>query len=427
MAPTAKYDIHPEIGPLPNLPPGRIQKADKHHSPMSQPPNNYDPKFGLLPDMPPPRRGTVRPVPAATSPGMGEVAAGMSGLQLSTDQSFTSMDSSVPYSSHATHCYNGNGQYHSLGEGEGQFSDVSDRRSSQSCTTASGTMYSSSSTEQSGREYHDGHDRRSVLALEAKMEEMDAALQKRSMEVVQLRKANEQLSRQLRETTDKYEELQKEHAQMREKLRQKSLSDQQQMLDSFQHARKDHGSSSDQLEESARVLKEKQQLIDHLEKENKTLKSYVEQYQRDNQRLQLSLSSTSSSRPHHLPISSKPPHPVFPPYSPYTPTPNHGVVSDTPAAPGITPLKSMRVGDHLSQHNIHIQQSRLSPHRQSPLFSPAKEAASKRHSSSSGDTPVGENCLQSSNSSINSMHSNASKGSTGITLQQTGSERATMV
>lgn len=421
--------MHPEHGPLPNLPLSRAQKADKHHSPVSHPPNTMDPKYGLLPGTPPPRHGTVRPVTEATSPGVGEVAAGMSGLQLNTDRSFSSMDSSAPYSSHITQCYNGNGQYHSLGDGEGQFSDVSDHRSSRSCTTASGTMYSSSSTEQSGREYRDGPDMR-VVALEAKLEEMDCALQDRNKEVTQLRKQNELLSRQLRETTDKCEELQKEHAQMSDKLRQKSLSDQQQMMDSFQHARKMHGNSSGVLDENARLLKElkeKQQQIASLEEENKNLKGYVEQYQRDNQRLQLSLSSTSSSRPHHLPISSKTPHHMPPPYSPYTPTPNHGPLCDTPAAPGITPLRSTRIGDHLSQHNIHIQQSRLSPHRQSPLFSPGKEAASKRHSSSSGDTPVGENCLQSSNSSINSMHSSGSKGSTGITLQQTGSERATMV
>lgn len=425
MTPTSKYEIHPEHGALPNLPLGRVQKAEKHHSPVSHPPNSVDPKYGLLPGTPPPRHGTVRPVTEATSPGVGEVAAGMGGLQLNADRSFSSMDSSAPYPSHVTQCYNGNGQYHSLGDGEGQFSDISDRRS---CTTASGTMYSSSSTEQSGREYRDGHDMR-VLDLEAKLEEVDRAFQNRNQEVTQLRKHNERLSRELRETTDKYEELQKEHAQMSEKLRQKSLSDQQQMLDSFQHARKVHGSRSGLLEDNARILKElkeKQQRIDSLEEENKALKGFVEQYQRDNQRLQLSLSSASSSRPHHLPISSKTPHHVLPPYSPYTPTPNHGTLSDTPVAPGITPLRSTRVGDHLSQHNIHIQQSRLSPHRQSPLFSPGKEAG-KRHSSSSGDTPVGENCLQSSNSSINSMHSNASKGSAGITLQQTGSERATMV
>ena len=414
VAQVDEFDTHPRFGALPNLPHDRVGKTEKNQSPMTQPTTKVHPRFGLLPGPPPPKHGTVQSVQSvgeANSIGGSEVAIGLSSLQYSTQDSF-SMGSTTTTTTYSTQTFNGDGQHHSLVEADGHFSDMSDR---QSCTTASGTVYSGSSAG-SGREYAGDYRRPdATLMLESKLEEMDNALQRRTVEVSRLKEKNNQLKQQLREITDQYEELQKQHVQMREQLRQKTLADQKQMFESY---KKEHNSTA--LEE--RVLL--------LEKENKALKGYLEQYQRENQQLQLlSVSSTSSSRPHHLPIGgSRVPHSGPPTYS-YTPSTPHGTGGDTPA-PIITPFKSQRFGDHLSQHNIHIQHSRHHfPHKQTPVYTPSKDVAAigKRLSSSSGETPIGESYLQSSSSSLNSMQSNGSKGSSSVTLQPTGSEQATMV
>ena len=447
---------------MPNLPPGRPHQAA--HSTTAQPSTNMDPRYGLRPGTPPPNRGNIRPSQEAASPGLGEVATGMSGLQMSatTSNAFSSMGPSGAYPSHQLHYHNGGREF-------------LDRRNSElSYTTTSGTVYSTSSTEQSGLDYggaqgefgerrefaggqrgygEGGVVRGRVQELEDKVEELQSLLQQKELTLAQARKDNAQLDQKLREIENKHEDLQKQHAQMCEKVRQNSLSEQKQMLQSY----KEGAGGSEESAQLRRELQEKGKQI-------QVLSSQVERYQQDNQQLQLSLSSTGSSlRPHHLPIGSQTARPPAGHRSPYTPPSYQGGVGDTPVpvgmtpAVGFTPLRSVRVGDSLNQHNIHLQQQqqqqlRAAPHRDSPAYSPGKEPASKgpsvfspgresggkttlfspgrdgmakRLSGSSGETPMGEGYFKSSSSSLNSS---GSKGSAGVTLQPTSSaEHSTMV
>jgi hypothetical protein len=277
--------------------------------------------------------------------------------------------------------------------------------------------------------------------MEAEIEAARSVVMKKDFEVSKLRKENTHLNTRLRHIEDRYFDLEKQYSQMCEKVRQNTLLEQKQLLESHKPARKEEG-DSDKVAQLRRQLQEKEQQI-------AVLASQVEHYQHDNQQLQLSLSSSGmSSRPHHLPIGTRPPALHRPPSvrSPY-----QDGVGDTPAPAvmtpgvGITPMRSVKVGDNLTQHNIHLQHSRGS---RTQAYSPGKELASKgpsvfspgkegkgvlfspgrdgkRLSGGSGDTPLGEGHFQSSSSSLNSS---GSKGSTGITLQTTPSmEHSTMV
>lgn len=365
-----------------------------------------------------------------------------------------------------SHYHNGGAEYH---HASGQ---ALDRRSSDfSYTTTSGTVYTTS-TEQSGPDYEvvqgefrerpegQGEYREGVASrgrmqeMEAKVEEVQSILKKKELEIIQLRKESAHLDADLREMTDKYEELQKQHSLMCEKVRQYSLSGQKQMLESYNLGRKEEG-DLEEVSQLRRELQEKDQQIT-------MLSNQVERYQQDNQQLQLSLSSTgNSSRPQHLAIGSQTSRSSTVHRAPYAPSrfPYQCGVGDTPApvgmtpSAGITPMRSQRVGDNLNQHNIHLQQSwgsssrrdspayspgkepsskgpsMFSPGRESGvkggLFSPGREGAGKRLSGSSGETPMGDNHFKSSSSSLNSSES---KGSAGITLQTTpNAEHSTMV
>lgn len=337
-----------------------------------------------------------------------------------------------------------NGEYHATGE------DSLDRRNSDiSYTTTSGTIYSTTSTEQSGVEYRRGQGEQvggqgeyralgKQQGMEVKYEEM---LKVKEKEIAQLKRENTHLNTLVKEIEDRNDDLQKQHAQMCEKVRMYSISEQQYLLESHKPSREE--TSSDLVTVLKRQLQEKDQKI-------ALLGSQVEQYQQDNQQLQLSLSATGVSRPHHLPISTMPGRgPPALQRQPYTPvrSPFQGGGGDgsalqvaTPAA-GLTPMKSYRVGDSLNQHNIHLQHSWGSTpgsRRDSPAYSPGKDpsvkgppmfspgrdsgggkaglfspGSGKRLSGSSGDTPMGESYFKSSSSSLNSS---GSKGSAGVTL-----------
>ena len=378
---------------------------------------------------------------------------------------------SMNTSSSFSHYYNGGSE---LPSGQSL-----DRRNSElSYTTTSGTMYSTTSTEQSVLEYGgaqgeyrehtrgqgeyrehtrgQGEYRENVAAqrdMEVNVEQgqswteenLEELLMKKDHEISQLQKENRRL-------TDKYQDLDKQYAQMCEKVRQNSISDQRQMLDSYKLGKKEDGVSDEVVQLHKQMMDKDRQIA--------MLQSQVEHYQQENQQLQLSLSSTNSSRPQHLPIGNQIRAPAIqrPSYTPSR-SPYHGGLGDTPApvggtpGAGITPMRSVRVGDNLNQHNIHLQQPwGASSRRESPayspgkepatkgppvfspgregmvkggLFSPGREGSGKRLSGSSGETPMGESYFKSSSSSLNSSES---KGSAGITLQTApNAEHSTMV
>ena len=270
-----------------------------------------------------------------------------------------------------------------------------DRRFSDlSYTTTSGTVYSSTSTEQSGLDFGRTHrefggrvsSSEKLLQMEAKYDELQSVCRKKDLELSQLKRENACLASKYREAEDQYADLKKQHEQLREKMRNLTISEQQSLLESYRPGRVEE---SDEVAQLRRQLQEKTQQVALLERQ-------VEQYLQENQRLQLSLSTSSSSaRPHHLPIGSpvgRPPAIHRPPYTPArsfqggagdTParSPYHGGMGNAlalggpPTTVGITPMRSMRVGDSLNQHNIHLQQSRSSgPRRDSPAYSPAKDS-----------------------------------------------------
>jgi hypothetical protein len=429
-SPQLAFDMHPEFGALP---PGRPAKTGPS-APANQSPADVDPVFGMRPGTPPRRQGIFRPTQERASPGLVEVATGMPGLQLHSSASdvMGSMSSTTESFSRYQ-----NGDYHS---GSGQ--PGTDRRYSGLSYTTSGTGYSTSSTEQSGLDYTEAQgefnrpgSRHKLKDTEAKHDELLSQCQKKDLEMAQLKIENASLRAKYRELEDEYVDLKKQHEQLQEKMRNVKLSEQQHLLESYRPVK---GGELDEAAQLRRQVQEKAQQVVALEKQ-------VEQYQKDNQQLQLSLSASGSSiRPHHLPIGSQ--AAGRPPYTPARSPYQAGPV-DTPAqspfqggnttalagqtmAAGITPVKSMRVGDSLNQHNIHLQQSWGSgSRRDSPAYSPGKDAApgsgGKRLSSGSGDNPVGESYFQSSNSSLNSS---GSKGSAGVTLQTApNAEHSTMV
>lgn len=436
---TTQYEVHAQYGALPPTCPRKPMQSDS-----SQPTANVDPRYGQLPGTPPPRTGTFCPSQDVCGPGMGEVATGMGSLQLSSNV----VNSSSSFSSHY---YNGGSEFPS-----GQALDR--RNSDLSYTTTSGTMYSTTSTEQSGLDYggaqgeYREHTRgqgeyRESVPPQSRVQEIK--VEDVLLEMSQLKKKNLHLATSLRQMDDKYQELDKQYAQMCEKVRQKSILDQKQMLESHKLGKKEDGVSDEVVQLRKEIVEKDHQIS--------VLMSQVEQYQQENQQLQLSLSSSNSSlRPHHLPILRAPAiqrQSHTPSRSPY-----QGGGGDTPApigvtpGTGITPMRSVRVGDNLNQHNIHLQQSwGHSSRRDSPayspgkdtttkgppifspgregmvkggLFSPGREGSGKRLSGSSGETPMGES-YKSSSSSLNSSES---KGSAGITLQTApNAEHSTMV
>ena len=414
-----QFEIHPQHGALPPLPPPNKTAP----SASAQPSADIDPRFGQLPaNPPPPRHGAFRPTQEGTPPGVGEVATGMSGIHLHGAVS-------GPYPNYH------NGEYHATGE------ESLDRRNSDlSYTTTSGTAYSTTSTEQSGLEY--GRAQGEEVGVKGERQDLgrlqgveyEGLLKRKELEVAQLKRENTHLSTRLKEIEDRFDDLEKQYAQMCEKVRMCSISEQQHLLESHKPGREE----GDLVTLLRRQLQEKDQQI-------ALLGSQVEQYQQDNQQLQLSLSGTA--RPHHLPISTVPGRGQ--PVRQYTPVRaslqagggESSALQGTPAA-GLTPMKSYRVGDSLNQHNIHLQQSWGSgpgSRRDSPAYSPGKDpsvkgpavfspgrdggggkaalfspGSGKRLSGGSGDTPMGESYFQSSSSSLNSS---GSKGSAGVTLQ----------
>lgn len=344
-----------------------------------------------------------------------------------------------------------------------------DRRNSELSYTT--TVYSGTSTEQSGLDYggaqgeYREHIRgqgeyRENVAAQSRMQDMEVNVEQgqswteESLQEMLMKKDHEisQLQKENRRLTDKCQDLDKQYAQMCEKVRQNSLSDQRQMLDSYKLGKKEDGVSDEVAQLHKQIIDKDRQIA--------MLQSQVERYQQENQQLQLSLSSTNSSRPQHLPIGNQIRAPAIqrPSYTPSR-SPYQGVLGDTPApvggtpAAGITPMRSVRVGDNLNQHNIHLQQpwggsSRRDSPAYSPgkepatkgpaifspgregmvkggLFSPGREGSGKRLSGSSGETPMGESYFKSSSSSLNSSES---KGSAGITLQTApNAEHSTMV
>lgn len=424
--------MHPQFGALP---PGRPAKTQ----PLpAQPSPDLDPMFGVRPGTPPNRRGAFRPAQEAGTPGIGEVATGLSGHY--TSSASDSLNTAATDSSFSPPYQNG--------ESEGGPSGMDRRYSDLSYTTTS--VYSTTSTEQSGLDYSRGHKEymggnNKLQELEAKCIDLQTMYDKKEQEVMQLKRDNMRLKEKYREMEDQNMDLKKQYEQLREKMRNITITEQKHILDSY---RPERTGGPDEVTQLRHQLEEKGRQMAVLEKQ-------VEQYQQDNQQLQLSLSS-NSARPHHLPIGSPMGRPVIhrpqynPARSPYQGgTGNPMNLSGPATAAGITPMKSMRVGDSLNQHNIHLQQSRgTGPRRESPAFSPAKDSgkvpalfspgrdgvakgplfspgSGKRLSSGSGDTPMGETYYQSSNSSLNSS---GSKGSAGVTLQTTpNAEHSTMV
>ena len=432
LASPHQFEMHPQHGALPPAPPRR----EAAQCTSAHPSVNVDPQFGVLPGAPPLHRGTFHPTQEGVSPSMREVNTGLSGVHL-----HSGVTSSMNTSSFSYH----NGDYHSV-NGQRRSSDLS-------CTTTSGTVYSTTSTEQSGLDY--GRPQGEQVAgqgvhcnLQERLADAQSMLKKKELQMAQLKKENANLKTSLREMEDHCQELEKQHSQMCEKVRQYSLSEQKHLLESHKPGREE-----DEMIVLLRVQlqKKEQQIV--------VLQSQVEQYQQDNQQLQLSLSNTNNSaRPQHLPIGTptgRPPaihrHSYNTPVrSPYQSGVGDAPMGGTPGS-GITPMRSVRVGDNLNQHNIHLQQSWGSgPRRDSPAYSPGKEPATKgpgavfspgresvgkggvfspgsgkRLSGDSGDTPMGESYFQSSSSSLNSSES---KGSAGITLQTTpNAEHSTMV
>lgn len=443
--------MHAQYGALPPTCPSKPTR-----SASSQSSTTVDPRYGQLPGTPPPRTGTFHPTQDGVGPGVGEVATGMSSLPLSSNV-MGSMSTSSSFSNY----YNGGSE---LPSGQSL-----DRRNSELSYTT--TVYSGTSTEQSGLDYggaqgeYREHIRgqgeyRENVAAQSRMQDMEVNVEQgqswteESLQEMLMKKDHEisQLQKENRRLTDKCQDLDKQYAQMCEKVRQNSLSDQRQMLDSYKLGKKEDGVSDEVAQLHKQILDKDRQIA--------MLQSQVERYQQENQQLQLSLSSTNSSRPQHLPIGNQIRAPAIqrPSYTPSR-SPYQGGLGDTPApvggtpAAGITPMRSVRVGDNLNQHNIHLQQpwggsSRRDSPAYSPgkepatkgpaifspgregmvkggLFSPGREGSGKRLSGSSGETPMGESYFKSSSSSLNSSES---KGSAGITLQTApNAEHSTMV
>jgi hypothetical protein len=399
----SKFDMHPQFGALPPGRPGKTLPP----APV-QPSPDIDPVFGVRPRTPPQRRGAFRPTQEGGHPGLGEVATGLSGH-------FTSSGSDS-LNTAATDSFSPPYQ-----NGEGERPSGMDRRFSDiSYTTTS--VYSTTSTEQSALDYG-SRDHREFVGGGIKLQEMEARYddlrtmyQNKEQEVVNLKKENAYLREKYRVMQDQNMDLKKQYEQLREKIRNHTITEQKQILESY---RPEKMEGSDEVAQLRRQLQEKDDRMALLEKQ-------VEQYQQDNVQLQLSLSS-NSARPHHLPIGSpmgRPPAIHRPACTPAR-SPYQGGISGPATGTGMTPMTSVRIGDSLNQHNIHLQQSQGS-RRDSPAFSPAKDSgAGKRLSSGSGDNPMGETYYQSSNSSLNSS---GSKGSAGVTLQTTpNAEHSTMV
>ena len=424
-SPQQQYDMHPHFGPLPP------DRPSKPLAPTSAEPSaDIDPVFGMLPGLPPRRQAAFMSAQEGGTPGGGEMATGIP-EHLHSNASSSLTDGTFPMQ------YQNGESHHEMASGQPgldrRFSDIS-------YTT---TSYSTTSTEQSGLDYGRPHGEFGMPVknhthfheLEARNVELQSMCKAKDVELARLKRENVLLSNKYQELDDRFMDLQKQHDQLCEKMRGRTISDQSHLLESYRPG--DHEDTA----ELRRQLQEKNQLVT-------TLQRQVEQFQQENQQLQLSLSSSGGSlRPHHLPIGSpvggRPP-PIHRPAFPPARSPHQAV---TGPALGITPMRSMRVGDSLNQHNIHLQQSRSStrdslayspardPGKVPAVFSPDREpgakgtlfspGSGKRLSTGSGDTPMGESYFQSSNSSLNSS---GSKGSAGVTLQTaTNAEHSTMV
>ena len=238
--------------------------------------------------------------------------------------------------------------------------------------------------------------------LHEQLERKDAEIENLHATLGRLRRENSQLGRQYRD----YHELQKELLDVKEKLKNVTLSYREHNYKTLQQSTSELNDYADLQEESGRLQKmatEQHSQLEVLQREKKQLKLQVAEYEHKNQQLKrdqevlLSFSSSNPTlqyRPHHLPISMSLAVSQRSPLSHELPT-----VGDTPF--GFTPLCSVHVGGHLSRHNIHLQQ---------PTYAPLAE---QRHSVSSGDDTVS---VCSSDSSLSSHSSTISKTSIGLAL-----------
>ena len=236
--------------------------------------------------------------------------------------------------------------------------------------------------------------RLSDLQLQQQLQQRVAQIKHLQAELDQLHRANNQLRREVRD----YNKLRKEFLDVEEKLKNVTLSYHEHNYKTLQQSASELDDYADLQEESGqlqKVVTEQHSQLEVLQREKKELKLQANEYlqenlqlKRDVQTLLLSFSSSSpplQSRPHHLPISASLAYWSH----------EHPTVGDTP-------IRSMHVGDHLSRHNIHLQQ---------PVSSPLAE---QRHSVGSGDDTQSIRSVSSGDDtqSIRSTTSSSSHGST---------------
>ena len=416
-SPTESYDQHPEYGILPPEPP---QRQD---TPTAPPDENLHPQYGLLPP-PPPHSGTCSTSPRSETggehpcdfePGMPPIFQREGVLGYNAQYSHQPC---VVYSAHTEPAaHNSPGQYGSISESsvtlghsqiQDDFVDGIPNESVQSEKYKAQLMqqmgdHMQLNGESTEEQSFGQHPRWSDLQLHEQLERKDAEIENLQAKLERLRRENSQLQREVRD----YHELQKELLDVKEKLKNVTLSYREHNYKTLQQSTSELDDYADLQEESGRLQKmvaEQHSQLEVLQREKKELKLQADEYQQENQQLKrdqevllLSFSSSSpplQSRPHHLPISMSLAGSQRSPLSHELPT-----VGDTPF--GFTPLRSMHVGDHLSRHNIHLQQ---------PTYSPLAE---QRHSVGSGDETLS---LRSSNTSLSSHSSTVSKTSIGLAL-----------
>ena len=238
--------------------------------------------------------------------------------------------------------------------------------------------------------------------LQQQLQQRDAEIRNLEAKLEQLNRENLQLHREVRD----YNKLRKEYLDVKEKLKNVTLSYHEHNYKTLQESASELDDYADLQEESGRLQKtvaEQHSRLEVLQREKRELKLQADEYQQENQQLKrevqtlLSFSSSSpplQSRPHHLPIS------VSLAGSQYASLSHeHPTVGGTPVS--FTPVRSMHVGEHLSRHNIHLQQ---------PTYSPLAE---QRHSVGSGEDALS---LRSSSTSLSSHSSTISKTSVGLAL-----------
>ena len=429
-SPSQSYDQHPEYGPLPPQPPQLPNRQDTPVAPVNE---DLDPQFGLLPP-PPPRSGT-----RSTSPRLETGGEHPCDFEPGVPPILQHEGSPILYSAR----YNGQptcapevyvqqlplnryrvsteptthdlrGQYGSMSESSvthGQGRNFVDSIPNESPQTEQ--KYKDQLMQQMGYQMQLNHNgesteeqaapRWSDLQLQRQLQQRDAEIKHLQAEMDQLHRENNQLRSEVRD----YNKLRKEFLDVEEKLKNVTLSYHEHNYKTLQQSASELDDYADLQEESGRLQKtvaEQHSQLEVLQREKKELKLQADEYQQENQQLKrdvqtllLSFSSSNpplQSRPHHLPIS------VSLAGSQYASLSHeHPTVGDTPIS--LTPIRSLHVGDHLSRHNIHLQQ---------PISSPLAE---QRHSVGSGEDTLS---LRSSSTSLSSHSSTISKTSVGLAL-----------